>query len=125
MSKPFSKNKTSLKVKQLDVVSGQIVNIFRNRYQAACWIIDNDLTTYFYKSLGATRACIAGSITNSISQNKPIYGYKWILLEEDNTEIVTIDYRALINEFYLKILLPMKHKNFLKSPRLLNFMELL
>lgn len=90
--KPYSRNKTSLKVKQVDIETAECLNIFKNRYQAAKWIIENDLTNYFCKSIGFTRACIAGSLTNSIYQDKAAYGYKWVLLDNINTENITIHY---------------------------------
>jgi hypothetical protein len=92
--KHYTKTKQSLKVKQVDN-NGKVVNIFNNRYQAAIWILENNLTNYFHKSVGATRACIAGSLTNSMKNGKTAYGYVWEFLPITNKQKPTISYDRL------------------------------
>lgn len=83
----YKNNKTSLTVEQIDKVTGKVLNTFKNRYQAASWIIDSNLTNYFYRSLGATRAAIAGSLTISMLKSGSAYGYDWKFTNSKPTKI--------------------------------------
>lgn len=83
----YKNNKTSLGVEQIDKVTGKVLNIFKNRYQAASWIIDSNLTNYFYRSLGPTRAAIAGALTISMLKSGSAYGYDWKFTNSKPTKI--------------------------------------
>lgn len=85
------KNKKSLKIKQIDIKSGKTVNVFKNRYQAAIWILENGLSNYFYESIGKTRCCIAGGLTAALlkSNTSNLYGYKWKILPENDKSKIT------------------------------------
>lgn len=86
----YTKNKPSLKVRQLDKNTGKVINVFKNRYQAATWILENGLTNYFYDTVGKTRSCIAGALTNSLLQDcATIYGYRWEVLPASSKAKVT------------------------------------
>lgn len=73
----YQSSKSSLGVIQYDKVTGKKLNTFRNRYQAASWIISNNLTAYKYKGIGQTRCAIAGSLTISLTKTPYAYGYMW------------------------------------------------
>lgn len=73
----YQTNKASLGVIQYDKVTGKKLNTFRNRYQAASWIISNSLTNYKYKGIGETRCAIAGALTAALSKTPYAYGYMW------------------------------------------------
>jgi hypothetical protein len=81
--KTYTRDKgyVNIMIQQMDH-NGKVINVFKNRYQAARYILDNDLTTYKHiKGIGYTRACIAGSLTNSIKIcNSVAYGYVWKLI---------------------------------------------
>lgn len=81
-----------LRIAQLDT-SGKVLRVFKNRYQAAKFILENELTNYHHpKGKGYTRACIAGSLTAGISRNPKAYGYAWKILSpyDTNTKITEL-----------------------------------
>lgn len=87
----YKNKKQSIKVKQIDPATDKILNVFKNRYQAAAWLLDNGKTKYFHKSVGMSRACVAGALTISIMKNNPTqWGYKWELCPMNSKDKVTI-----------------------------------
>jgi len=71
----YQNNKSTLGVIQYDRITGKKLNTFKNRYQAASWIISNGLTTYKYRGIGQTRCCIAGALTVALKKTPYAYGY--------------------------------------------------
>lgn len=60
--------------------------VFKNRYQAAKWMLEQGLSNYWHpRGKGFTTACLAGSLTNLITQNTTVYGQVWKLLSPNDT----------------------------------------
>lgn len=82
----YQANKTTLGVVQFDRTTGKKLNTFKNRYQAASWIVANGLTAYRYRGIGQTRCCIAGALTAALAKGPYAYGYMWkYVIDPKNT----------------------------------------
>lgn len=68
------------------VENGKYKKIFKNRYQAAKYILENGLTQYTHeRGKGFVTAAIAGSLTHSLKRNlTTIYGYEWKLISPND-----------------------------------------
>lgn len=80
-------------IEQIDILTGKILNTFKNRYCAARYIIESKLSNYLSpKGLGQTRACMAGNLTNSLVTTGKAYGYYWRLVSPTKKVKITKSY---------------------------------
>lgn len=85
----YTKSKKSLYVNQIDIKTNKIVRIFKNRYQAAKWLLNNELvmSKITSRGIGFTRASVTGALTLAIRSGNSFGGFKWeVSNDEENIE---------------------------------------
>lgn len=95
--KKFTRDKgyVNIQVEQIDE-SGKVVNVFKNRYCASRYIIENKMSDFVSpRGLGYTRASVAGNLTNCmVRYTGYAYGYFWRLVSPHSAPVkVTKKYK--------------------------------